>query len=448
MDSKYNFIADEESLSLGAKLGAYFGEERLIKASNKGTYKRALKDLGGAGDIPLSAEGEALRAEIAGEKVLLKKDISDCECGCAAKTVCRHIIAAAAAVNTLADSQTQPEEEKPEEKEVRAEAPDTEYLSELKETARNILAKGLVNCSQADAETLDRLALKGGARYAAAANVCRSCGEEIRLMNARHAGFSPARAAGLVCRLFNTAEALEGGKEDVLKKSGFSREGSGEFVCAGAFPWKTESGYAGVTAVLYEIDLKEFFTYASVMPSFYESTANAGSLRNLLRLMNSRSHWQNDVSISSLVGRRFTLMNYKADERRRLSSTKRTSCVIKERMTEGDLPEELCIIPERAEYDYFSRAADERFFTVRSPQFTGAVFDKAMQGLHYGAAGENALLSDLWLKYEETNEKAIRFIEMNSGERPKDGLLLMRIFGGRIYPISMISGETVTDIFF
>ena len=45
MDRKYNIIADNAAEAYARRICGQFTEEKLVAASNKGTYKRALKDI-------------------------------------------------------------------------------------------------------------------------------------------------------------------------------------------------------------------------------------------------------------------------------------------------------------------------------------------------------------------------------------------------------------------
>ena len=99
MDRKYNVIADEKTVLLAENIAANFDENTLIEFSNKGTYKRALKDLDGISDIFASCENDMIKITLSDVTVTLSADIKSSRCSCSSKVICRHIISAAIAVS-------------------------------------------------------------------------------------------------------------------------------------------------------------------------------------------------------------------------------------------------------------------------------------------------------------------------------------------------------------
>ena len=72
---------------------AIANEQSLIELSNKGIYKRALKE---ADSMTLSAEksGESYTVKIGDETCTIKSPIDESQCTCVSRGMCRHIITA------------------------------------------------------------------------------------------------------------------------------------------------------------------------------------------------------------------------------------------------------------------------------------------------------------------------------------------------------------------
>lgn len=456
MDRKYNIIGEKKDVDASKRISCSFSEEDIISASNRGTYKRALKDLSSCGEISVFEEGNRIIVEILGEKVHLESNITDCSCSCPSKIMCRHIVAAIIAFGNLSDELPEKTKSdykadtktdlKSENKDIKI---DHEYLSEIIKEAENIIAKGIMSCTENDSRTLLGLALKGGSVYKDISNLCRNCSEQINLMNSRSADFSQINAAGLFCRLYNTAKAMIGknGKQ-LLEKNEICCTERGYFMCLGAYPWLSRSGYAGITAVLYEKNIDKFFTLNNTMPTFYSSTENAGIIKNLTKLLHSRSYWQNEKSIAAIIGINFSLINYKSDEHRRISSSKQTNCVSGDKINPEDIPEKILMIPENVGYDYFSRKSNEYFFAVKNPQIKGVHFNASMQNLEFFISGKNIKEIECVIKYNNISENAISFIEEHNNKRFDKSSMLMRKYENYFCPISIITDENIRNIYF
>lgn len=455
MDRKYNVIADEKTVLLAENIAANFDENTLIESSNKGTYKRALKDLDGISDIFASCENDMIKITLSDVTVTLSADIKSSRCSCSSKVICRHIISAAIAVSQFKGNTDQTKtdeisktaksdnETKKSEKEI-----DFTYLEDVKSTAVNILKKGIMNCTANDCELFVRLSLRGGSAYRNISNLCRSFSEQINLMNTKNADFSQIRSTEQICRLYNIADAIiKKQNSELLKNTIYENSGKGYFICLGIYPRRSESGYAGITAIFLEKELNDFFTYNITLPDFYKSTENAGNLQQLEKLAAKHIHWQNDTAVIQLSGKNFTLMNYKSDERRRISSSKQTSCLIGTELDKSMLSDKLYQLPENEEYDYFFPKNTEQFFLIKNPVFTGVEFNSIFQRLDYKLSGDNTEEIQCNLLFNEINSKIIRFIENNHNTPFENCDLLVRIFSGKYYPVSIVGNKIINICF-
>lgn len=440
---------------IALKLTPFFSEEALIKVSNKGTYKRAVKDIENCSDISVVTHNDSIIVKMDNTEVVVHSDFSKCKCSCASKTVCRHIIAGAIVVSEIGRKNG----EVPENSEVQTETAvyqqednptvNVDYLNEVISTMENILVKGIMNCSQSDEELLVRMSLKGGTAYKNISNMCRSLAEEINLMNLKNAEFSSINASFLICRIYNTALVTVLGKgEKLMQKNGYISEGNGKFMCLGIYPRHSKSGYAGVTAICFEKENNQFFTYNVTRPDFYDSTQNSGSFEQLKKMLNTRSHWQNTVSLSQISGKNFSLLNFKADERFRISSSKTTSCLVSDLITFDDIPESILELPVKEEYDYFIQNNSEKFFLVRNPVFSEVKFVSAMQKLSTTVKGENIENIPVEIAFNDVSRTVVSFIEQHTDCQFNDCFMLVKMFGNRYSPISLISSSQVRNFWF
>lgn len=447
-------------MAFAARLGAGYTEEALVAASNKGIYKRALKDAEGLGEITVSAGSdlisEFVEVKLPDGDVALYGNISDCRCSCPSKTICRHIVTAALIISSLAE-EGKPAAEKNEEaapKEVIPEpsseelCPDKKYLIEVMEVVGGILRKGMVSCSKNDADGLTRLSLSAPTVHREIGSMCRSAASDIAMMSERKAGFSHINAASRLCRIYNTARVslTEEGKSLLFSGNEYEPVGNCEFICIGIFPHRSSSGFAGVTAVLFAVNEGRFYTYTSGMPDIYSKTENAGSLENLTKLKKAHSHWENDVSLEMLSGHRFTLYGAKADKSGKLSSTKQTVCRIGGSIFSSDIPSLAEAVPEE-EYDYFSPVKAARFAAVSMKRLTGVRFDTASQTLFYTVVTPNG---DICCEtaYSSLSAEAVRYLDRLADKELDDGYMVLRFFGKRAEAVAMADAWGIHNFYF
>lgn len=83
-------------------------ETYLTAMSNKGTYKRAVKDLTAAPNVQINLEEGMARMKLAdGTTVTFTGDIRSYSCTCGARTVCKHVVMALLAAKDTLDGETE-----------------------------------------------------------------------------------------------------------------------------------------------------------------------------------------------------------------------------------------------------------------------------------------------------------------------------------------------------
>lgn len=204
-------------------------ENSLVSLSNKGTYKRACKDIDGMMLIS-HEEQDSVIVEISGETVTVKTPFEECSCTCVSRTVCRHIIGAILLLkNNLTEEDfadyaldDEPEPEKiPETDEKSPETINTEEISpteirRINECAVNcldmigdVLKRGLVRIPETMHDNMEISAVRCHAlRMADAERAVRDLGTRIGEFLARRASFSTADFLRNMCYTVSMLESL------------------------------------------------------------------------------------------------------------------------------------------------------------------------------------------------------------------------------------------------
>lgn len=456
MDRKYSIVGSNEALAVAANIAAGYDEESLIAASNKGTFKRAVKDAEGYGSMSIITECGVVIGQLPEAKVFMGKDIGKCTCSCPSKTVCRHIIAAAVMMRELAvdapkeDNAPVKEDnapaavEKPEGEQLSA---DRDYLGQVMSAVQGIIRKGIISCGMNDAELLSRLSLSAPAVHKEIGKMLRGAAEDIELCLDRSGGFSPAAASARLCRIYNMAEASMNNSGLLNTGNEYKNEGSGEFICIGVYPHRSRSGFAGVTAVMFEVNRGKYYTYSTGVSDIYSKTENAGSLASLTKQAKAHSHWMDDVSLKMISGHRVVLSGLKADKSGRISSSKQTACVIKPPISSADMPEAAEVMSAEGEYDYFDPEKKPRFAAVKADMINEVRFDSGEQMIHYTivSGNEHYHCEEKW---SELSEYAYEYLRRMEGRELMTTYMLIRVYGGQCRAVSLISLSGVMNFYF
>lgn len=474
MDRNYIVINKENAnIQAIAAMLPRFSEEELIAASNKGTYKRARKDIESSGSLNITFSGEPVKAVITFSdcEVTAGKALGEFMCTCPSKTVCRHIISAAIVMGEFAadnapsgkenitqtpskKEKTSPEvfleEKKTEPKEDWSINPeDVLYLKEVEAYVTVILKKGLINCGISEQQSLMSLSLKGSGNCRRISALCRSAAADIESMNSRSSAFNPLSASLKLGRIINTVYAASGDRgERLLRSDDYTDQGNGKFICLGAYPYRTSSGFAGITALLYETEKKEFFTYGSGLSDIYDNTADAASKQSFKKQFRRHCHWQNEVSLETISGKIFQLINYKADSKKRISSSKQTVCIIGCDLVPENISREIFVLPSPPEYNYFSAGGSDSFCVYPISRVDDIVFDTSQQVLKFTLVSprENAVRCDII--HSQVNDMAERFIELLAEKDMSEHFMVLRITRKANIPISLMGKNGINNFFF
>lgn len=477
MDRKCNIIADNGCEQKIADIKPKITEENLINISNKGIYKRGVKDAENIAEAEISCSDEFIFISFADVKISVKADFKGVSCSCQSKTVCRHVITAFKILEEYevnADISTTTEEilpDKEEEKKIETEkSEDTEtsiqinksYIMEVMTFMESVMKKGIINCNESDIDTAVQLCLKGeNTVHNNISLMLRGFSADIKNMNEKNSAFISVNTFHLISKIYNTTKSIiscENSQEQlknlcVSDDSKYKEVGIMHFIGLGAYPWSTKSGYTGITALLYCSNDKKIYTYSSSLAYIHEKTKNADDIESLSRTFRSHSHWQNLTSLMQISCSSFKLFKCKVNNLGRISSSKETVMNNEgftdfEQLVESNLSAQR-LLDEVDEYNYFSDRKSEKVCIIYAKQFENIYYDKAEQILKFGFSdGENIYPCEL--KWTEQNKNAVSYIETlaKRGIGSDGKVFVCRYIDGIFIPISAYDGEKIDSFYF
>lgn len=312
---------------------ALMDENFLVGISNKGTYKRALKDISGeTPDFDLLENSAEVRT--GGEVCTISANIAESKCTCISRGICRHIIGAIVILkNNLVGEDTGLPETVPEQvPEPEPEKISGKYLSkedtvkihecteQCLETLSNIIKYGLVRVPESLPEMLEASALRCHAlKMADAERSLRKTGSLLSDCIQRRASFG---TDSFITELCNCTEILTGFLSDKLtaEQLGSFRQtyvNYGKKLNLLPVGMRNLSGnYTGTVYYFLNTDSQQFFSLSDVRPAFYD---------NYMQYYNSRiAVWGMDVPLKDMMRSEMVLVNAKVSDGR-LSTSQETS---------------------------------------------------------------------------------------------------------------------------
>lgn len=225
-------------------------------------------------------------------------------------------------------------------------------------------------------------------------------------------------------------------------RTAYQEIGKLELAGLGAYPWRTASGYLGLTLIFWCADEKQWYSYTQARPEIQDGF-------DPLACYHSPGPWSGVKTPEQLTGRRITLLNARANRSGRLSSSEKTTAIVHSEWP----PEEILSqsltdwspLTQRARG--FSLLAERNFhddLTVLQPARIGKPrFDPGSQRLFWPLLDEQGLCLDAMLDFSPYTEHAIQRIEAleDTGMMNIQGVLVrMRHYPGALYaePISII----------
>ncbi|MDE6426104.1 MAG: hypothetical protein K2K89_08215 [Ruminococcus sp.] len=302
-------------------------ENFLIGLSNKGTYKRALKDISGETSEFDFGENSA-EVRTGGEVCTINANIAESKCTCVSRGICRHIIGAIIILKNNLDIKdieyTKPPEIVPVEKTIESEPekPPEEFLSgrdtekihncikQCIETLGNVIKYGLVRIPESLPDMLEASAVRCHAlKMADAERSLRETGSRLSDCVARRASF---RMEGFINEVCHCTEILTGLLSNNIKPEqlGSFRQtyvNYGKKLTILPVGMRNVSGdYTGSVYYFLNIDPyaeQKFFSISDIRPVFYDN--------NMKHFHSNSTVWGMDVPLKNMMRSEMVLINAK-----------------------------------------------------------------------------------------------------------------------------------------
>lgn len=407
-------------------------------------------------------EGDMLSALLGLENMTVffpKQDsIQSAVCKCGAKGLCRHKVAAI--LSYLEENGLLLEQN---------ERKTASFFSEnelaLLENAMQfiliVFEKGILNCGDTEHETASQFSLRfDGAGMGNFARLFRALSSDIKSMQTKHVSFKAEETFARLSRLYHLTSLLLKNQQNSEIASSFIESSrseyfpvlSGSFIGLGAYPWKTQSGYAGVTALVYYEQKKCVCTFSASTADFYEKTEQLSDFNHLSGTYSLHNHWMDGISIKEAASSSFTLKNFQINAQNRISDSKKTSyiqggAVNAQQLESLALPLAKDYIPENS-FDYFGRRRAESLYLVPCARIQDISFDKAKQTLYFVMQCQTGEEIGGMLPYSDVNSTAVRFLEAMGGKSDFKTSFLCFARSGYFQPVSAADQKMVFSFYF
>ncbi len=218
----------------------------------------------------------------------------------------------------------------------------------------------------------------------------------------------------------------------------------------GAYPWQSESGFEGLTILFWEITKAKLYTWSASRPK-----ANSADF-DVDHIYNFESVWSGSGTASSLSRSRFTLRNARANAAGRLSSAQQTSVSNIANIESNQIDfgkKEINNWSELREYASSQYPCGlkllnplDRILIIKPNRWGERYYDEMQQALCWQLFDGSEQMVLLTLPWNQTNEKAIEFIESLKPDRDKLDKIVVRVVinnsGYAVEPITFISKGT------
>ena len=490
-------------------LKEYAEENFLISLTNKGIYNRALKDIKNIKDIKIEEAENRIKISFDGTEIFFTDDIKETACNCPSQKICKHIIIALLHIKKIIKSSEDTNERKILNKDIiniidiakekndsktkniknikkeKDKIIDDNILEFSKNFIENIFAKGFYSCHEKDFDTAEQIATKLNNDMPELSKLFRSLSQSIASMLSKKSFFNKIFVMKTLSKIYNTIMTIEEAKKNkdatTIKflagkiKSEYIEKSAGEFIGLGAYPWISSSGYFGLTSILYNLNLKKIYYYSYTIPTFYDNYKNYQNFHDdIFYNYEKKIHWENNISIETISKYKIKLTNYKINDEYRISSSKKTSAVLDERIDynflndffKKDLNSKKKTVDYDLfftnfkdiknidfKYDYFNNKLDNKnkakILITEFQEIKNINFDKINQILFFDILNNNEKLT-LNIKYNKINSNGVDYIKnYKNSELDKNKFMVFAAFGkDKYFPISVININAVINIFF
>lgn len=305
-----------------------------------------------------------------------------------------------------------------------------QVLATASDLLEGLVRTGLAHPSERMVQRLFTLSVSAtGSHLPRLSRGLRAIADEVELILQRDAKGHSDRLFDQLCVSHALVMALRKGADrpaiDLVGRHRTEYESVGDLnlAGAGAFPWRTASGFEGVTGLFWDAQGDRFWTWTESRPS------EGPGRFNLENVYQATAPWTDGPALGVLCRRSFTLKSAKANPQGRLSGSQETT--VTAMSTDGWPPagfgshefSDWRALASHAQriHPMGLRLPDplERIVVLRPKVWGERVFDETHQRLVWPVFDENGLPLQLIVRWEETNEASIAFLESAKTDRDK-----------------------------
>jgi len=280
-----------------------------------------------------------------------------------------------------------------------------------------------------------------------------SCAQEVAWLLARHASANLVRLFDKLTRLYALAESIRqqgpaaGDAYVGTARSKYAGTGTLDLVGVGCYPWETESGFIGVTALFWSRSCDQYFSWSDSRPK----RSAAGFVP--LQRYTEAGPWPGSGMLQRLVGSRFALENGRSNAQRRLSANAGTRVVDAQPASPGDLPlpaTRWAGLRERNRNRGLLRGSPlDEVVHVRPQKWGAPFFDEIAQRLLIPLEDEQGQSLLLQVPFSQLTAAAVFFLEAWKPDAARDSLIAYHRLQPmeHLFPIRLLrAGSTIEAI--
>lgn len=435
-------------------------EEFIISISNKGTLKRALKEMEGKVfeieelEHSISVQGDDFKVELTTEPSKFK-------CTCPSRSICKHVIIGYLYIKNVKgdffigdlkeENLIVPKEKKSlTKKEVVIDLYDESIkaLNYSKDIIYELFKIGLAKCQRGIINDLEQGAIfcKGG-NLTSLEKKIRIIITEVSNYLDKSSLFDFNNYLNTITRVILEIKQLEEMPKEqynlnISKKDTYNIDVSGEFLTVGGEYFKTKSGFEGVTIFLYSKELDDIFTITNARGNIY----NSGVTRRELWAL--PSPWGIGGACRNLLSLRIRLNNLRSNSNNRLTTSKEVTCSSCDKFRGRDAIKEINFINDFKEIKYDFERINYSFIYVS--HFGEVIIDSITLDFSLDIFDINKNVIRIKIKNNVENERAIEKMK-NLYKNGLSEYVFCKIYSDDIekvvVPISFFDNGSIINIF-
>lgn len=310
------------------------------------------------------------------------------------------------------------------------------------------IASGLARLSPAMVERFDALAIS-----AQTAELHR-IGLLLRRIAMQSSDWLQRRPHADLCQIFRemtTAYALVHASPHLAgnARESYIEVGSLDLNGMAAWPWRTPSGYEGLTLLMWDDANASWNTWSDARPRAFQGSFNAVSRYT------QHGPWEGAESPAQLARSRFRVMNAKRNRWGRLSSSEQSKVLVTGPADLQRIPvsDDWTALDDKIKAAIGLREQDPRsaYQLVRPAAWERRPFDPVSQSLMWVLRDREGRALLMRLPYDELSMPAIKALEMHRVDEFEGSTLLGRCIqvGGQvqIYPLALLKEQKAVSLF-